>query len=321
MILILSFDEYEQGTDPVIDWLLYYKAEFVKITVEDFIQKKQAYRLEINDGRIFIKGEDVTDKIKVIWYRRLECDVKISLPKNKPFTQALFEINQEIIDTITYLKRILAHKTWMPQEEGFRLNKLEVTYLAQQFNIATPTTIVSNNKQDVLEFQRTVDCDLIVKPIKHSSYFITPQHTYSIYTQKLKKEDVGELPEQFVLTLFQACIEAAYEIRVFYLDGTCYASAIILTTDQSDTVDIKLNFYSENIHWIPYQLPIEYESKLIAFMQSIHLNTGSLDIIKSKAGEYIMLEVNPVGQYNAPSYRCNYNLEEKIAKWLINHDT
>ena len=33
-----------------------------------------------------------------------------------------------------------------------------------------------------------------------------------------------------------------------------------------------------------------------------------------------MLEINPVGQFSAPGYRCNYRLEEKIAKWLIDYD-
>ena len=36
MILALSFDHYEQGTDPVIDWLIYHKADFVKVTIQDF---------------------------------------------------------------------------------------------------------------------------------------------------------------------------------------------------------------------------------------------------------------------------------------------
>ena len=28
MVLVLSFSEYEQCTDPVIDWLLYYNIKF-----------------------------------------------------------------------------------------------------------------------------------------------------------------------------------------------------------------------------------------------------------------------------------------------------
>src|SRR5690606_30976121 len=122
------------------------------------------------------------------------------------------------------------------------------------------------------------------------------------------------------LTLFQECIDSEFEIRLFYLDGDFYATAIIITEKENDVVDVKLNYDSDNINWIPYKLPQEYEESIDAFMKSINLNTGSLDIMKTKGGQYVMLEINPVGQYNAPGYRCNYNLEEKIAKWLIKYD-
>ena len=39
MIVVLSYDFYEQGTDPVIDWLLFYNAPFVKVTYQDLISK------------------------------------------------------------------------------------------------------------------------------------------------------------------------------------------------------------------------------------------------------------------------------------------
>jgi len=320
MILVLSFDHYEQGTNPVIDWLLYYKANFVKITIQDLIQTDFGFKIDINRGRIFVKGKDITDDIKVIWYRRFEEELVVDVPKGKYSEQALFELKNEVDCTITFLKRILSDKKWMPYDDGINLEKPEVTYLAERFNLKTPKSIITNNKQDVINFQNTVKSDLITKPIRHSSYFIDGKYTYSIYTQKLKKEELKKLPERFVLTLFQECIDVEFEIRVFYLDGKFYATAIIITKKEDNVVDVKLNFTSKNINWIPYQLPKEYERLLDAFMKSINLNTGSLDIIKTKGGDYIMLEINPVGQYSAPGYRCNYYLEEKIAKWLIEYD-
>lgn len=320
MILVLSFDHYEQGTDPVIDWLIYYKADFMKITIQDLVQKNTDFKIDINHGRIYLKGKDITDAIKVIWYRRFESDIKVDLPKGKHSGQALFELKNEVDVTITFLKKILADKKWMPYDEGIRLEKPEVTYLSEQFNLRTPKSIITNNRADVISFQKTVKTDLITKPIRHSSYFIDGKDTYSIYTQKIKKEALQQLPEQFVLTLFQECVDAEFEIRVFYLDGKFYATAIIIPEKEANVVDVKLNYESKNINWIPYQLPKVYEESLDAFMRSIDLNTGSLDIMKTKEDEYIMLEVNPVGQFSAPGYRCNYNLEEKIAKWLINYD-
>ncbi len=320
MILVLSFDYYEQGTDPVIDWLLYYNADFVKVTIQDLLQTQTRFKIDVNKGRIYVEERDVTDEINVIWYRRFEEKLIVNLPKTKHIEQALFELKNEVDVTISYLKKILALKKWMPHNDGLRLEKPEITFLAEQFNLQTPKSIITNNKADVVDFQNTVASDLITKPIRHSSYFIDADYTYCIYTQKLKKGDLKMLPERFVLTLFQECIDAEFEIRVFYLDGSFYATAIIITEQENDVVDVKLNYESENINWIPYKLPEEYETLLDAFMRSINLNTGSLDIMKTKRGEYIMLEINPVGQYSAPGYRCNYNLEEKIAKWLIKHN-
>lgn len=320
MIIVLSFNNYEQGTDPVLDWLLYYKANFVKITIQDLIQTNTRFKIDINKGRIYIEGKDITDEIKVVWYRRFEAELVIDIPKGKHTEQALFEIKNEVDVTIAFLKTILSDKKWMPHYGSIGLEKPEITYLSKQFNILTPKSIITNNRRDVLNFQKIAKSDLITKPIRHSGYFIDGKYTYSIYTQKLKKTALQKLPERFVLTLFQECIEAEFEIRVFYLDGAFYATAIIITEKENNVVDVKLNYKSKNINWIPYKLPQEYETSLRAFMKSINLNTGSLDIIKTKKGEYVMLEINPVGQYSAPGYRCNYNLEEKIAKWLIEND-
>ncbi|CAL2081060.1 hypothetical protein [Tenacibaculum sp. 190524A02b] len=320
MILVLSFDYYEQGTDPVIDWLLYHKADFVKVTIQDLIQTNIRFNIDINKGRIFVEGKDITDEIKVIWYRRFEEDLVSELPNSEHSEQALFELKNEVEVTVSYLKRILANKKWMPYNEGISLDKPEVTYFAEQFNLKTPKSIITNNKKDLLDFQANVKTNLISKPIRHSSYFIDNQHTYSIYTQKFEKPEIETLPENFVLTLFQECVDSEFEIRVFYLDGEFYATAIIVSDKPDNVVDVKLNYNSNNISWVPYKLPEEYEQSLDAFMKSINLNTGSLDIMKTKDNEYVMLEVNPVGQYSAPGYRCNYNLEEKIANWLISYD-
>lgn len=53
-------------------------------------------------------------------------------------------------------------------------------------------------------------------------------------------------------------------------------------------------------------------------MCSLTLNTGSIDMIKCKNGNYYFLEINPCGIYEGISNACNYNLNKKIAEWLIN---
>ncbi|NJO92369.1 MAG: hypothetical protein HC831_27910 [Chloroflexia bacterium] len=68
---------------------------------------------------------------------------------------------------------------------------------------------------------------------------------------------------------------------------------------------------------VPYKLPDEIKNKLIALMNEIELDTGSIDMIVDKKGKYIFLEVNPNGQYGLVSDTCNYYLEKEIADYLM----
>ena len=52
-------------------------------------------------------------------------------------------------------------------------------------------------------------------------------------------------------------------------------------------------------------------------MEKVELETGSIDMILTKDGKYVFLEINPVGQFGMVSYPCNYFLEKAIAKTLI----
>ncbi len=316
MIVILSYDWYEQGTDPVIDWLLFYKVPFVKVTFQDLISKKNNCNININTGEIWINGIEISSQIKAIWYRRFEDDLKLNLPDKFPTDQAQFEMKYEIRDLMKYLFVRFQGVAWLPSVAGIELNKLEVLYYGNNHNIRMPRTIICNNKIELMAFYQNCTTGVITKPIKHSGYFIKDDKTYSIYTNSIDIKFINSLPDKFVTSLFQEKIESKFEIRVFYLDGQFYATAIIINKD-NDLTDIKLNFESENINWIPYQLPKSYEKQLDLFFKSINLNTCSFDVILSEDNEYILLELNPGGQYSAPSSRCNYNIEKKIAEWLI----
>lgn len=319
MILVLSYDFYEQGTDPVIDWLLYYNANFVKITIQDLINKDSDVVVNVNNGRIYFKQTDITDSITAIWYRRFIEDIHFEFSINdKHHEQAKFEVQNEMIELVKFLSVILKDKNWMPSFEGVKINKLETLYYANLLNIKVPNTIVTNNKSDLHKFIGYKDpANFIFKPINHSGYFVNGEKTYNIYTNSLSQNLYDSLPNYFVSTLFQEKVDKKFEIRCFYIDGNFYSTAIIT---QSIHCDVKLSFNSDDINWIPYKFSDLYEKNLDLFFKSINLNTCSFDVIKTNTDEYVLLEINPVGQYSAPGTRCNYYIEEKIARWLIEHE-
>ena len=52
-------------------------------------------------------------------------------------------------------------------------------------------------------------------------------------------------------------------------------------------------------------------------MKNLKLDTGSIDMIVTLDGEYVFLEINPIGQFGMVSYHCNYHLEKRIAEYII----
>lgn len=320
MIIVLSYDEYEQGTEPVIDWLINLKANFLKVTIKDIFNPKHGLYLDVNNQRLIYNCQDITDDITVFFYRRIfkKFELKCSYPfvfKN----QLEQEVTDETMSLIYYLFFMFRTKVWLPSPDVANVNKLIMLNKASEAGLQTPRTRILNNKKDLENFYGECGGSVITKPIQKSSYYIVGKHTYFVYVNKLTRSMMEKMADRFFPSLFQECLDKDYEIRVFYLDGDFFAVAL-LSPRSNETVDVKVRSRSSDSHWVPFQLPVFLTGQLSVFFKNIRLNTGSVDMIRTKSGEFVFLEVNPVGQYGSPSYNGNYYIEKKIAEWLIKKD-
>jgi len=195
-------------------------------------------------------------------------------------------------------------------------NKLANLIYAQKAGLITPDTIVTDRKSVLISFFEQCSGGVITKSIYHGGYY---EDTYSFYgalTSVVTQEDIDELPEAFNVSLFQKNIDKAFELRIFFLYGKIFASAIFSQNDKMTETDFR-NYNPERPNRVvSFELTDEIRNRLIIFMQSINMNSGSIDMIYSKSGEYIFLEVNPIGQFKQVSLPCNYYLELEIAKQL-----
>lgn len=319
MIAILSYRGFEQGTNPIVDWLLYYKANFVKIAIEDVFNPELPVVVDINKNSILINNKDITSQVTTICYRRLFSSLSKEFDHIPFKNQIRYEVTDEINTLAETVFNIFKDCNWLPKPNMVGVNKLNILMQAIKCGLKVPKSQVINNKKQLLSFFHSCSNGIITKPIEGSGYFIDGENTYSSYTTFLDEETIKSFPDKFIPSLFQESIKRSYEVRVFYLDGKFYSVAALVSNTEAQ-VDIKQSFESEYIHWVPYNLPKKLEDKLDKFMRYIDLNTGSMDIIRIETGEYIFIEVNPVGQYGAPSYSGNYYLEKKIAEWLIMKD-
>jgi len=317
MILVLSYEEFEQCTDPVLDWLLYYDAEFLKITYQDIYHSENDVCFDIDNKKLIYNGIDLTEKVTTVYYRRFATNVKIPELRNAfPTNQAKYEVTNEMEHLIKYFYFLLGDKKWFPYPKYVDIDKLTSLTMANDAGLSIPKSTVSNNKKCIQDFINEKP-ESITKPIKFSGYFNADNgYTYTVLTNKITNKNLSDTKtKHFFPTLIQEKIDYEFEIRIFYLDGEFYAAAIIVPNTKY--TDVKRHFGKAEIHWVPYQLPKLIEDRLHKFMKSIKLNTGSIDMMKTNEGDYVFIEVNPVGQFIAPSRRCNFKIEKRIAEWLI----
>jgi hypothetical protein len=318
MILILSFSYFEQGTDPVVDWLLYYNVPFIRVCVEDLLTRSHECYLDINSGRLLINGNDVTEQVKVIFlrrfYRHLPFEPKEVLGDIS--RKIFYESNYELESLTSFLFTVFKSKIWFPEPSVANVNKLEITFIASRLGIPTPQSAIINNKKQLKDFFNSCNGNVINKPINRLSYYTFGKYTYSTYTTKFTDQKIDSLPDTFFPSLFQEAVQGQYEVRVFFIDGEFYSVAAV-SSNKNRNIDIKRSFNTRELHWVPYELPIVIKTNICRLMNEINLITGSIDLIVNEKNEYIFIEVNPVGQYLAPSHQGNYYLEKIIAEWLV----
>lgn len=317
MILIFS-QEIDPTTDTVIDWISYYNHSFCRINPKDLINAglsidfdKKIFQIEIN-GKI-IKSTDIHS----IWFRRWH---QLPIINEDIQNQQFFlEINKakemEFLSIFRSFEFCLKDKFWLNKFNDIRVPKVTQLMCAKQVRLLIPKTFILNNKKELTHLLSKNK-----KVLTKASEYTLQIEGYASYSNRVTNETLSEIPTMFFPSLFQTEIEKEIELRIVFINGIFYTMAIFSQQIEQTEVDFRRYSFDYPNRTICFELPINIKRKISKLMKLLDLNFGSIDMIKSKSGEYYFLEVNPVGQFGMVSSPCNYNIEKKIAQILIEND-
>lgn len=319
MILILS-ENGDYTSDLVIDWLNFYNANYIRLSNNSLFDSRL---LTINiEG---INSEVAFSKINIIWYRRWNYKDNNSFAgiesikdlKNLIQISSCIQSDANILNEF-FFNLFKSNVKWLCNPNTVANSKLFQLSLAKNIGLDIPKTIVTNNKLELESFKK--ENKIICKPLTNNPIININDDIFSSYTSTVDDDLFGSLPDIFFPSLFQEEIEKEFEIRVFFLNRKTYSMAIFTQFDEKTSVDQrKYNFQNPNKR-IPFKLPKDIDIKVKNFMNKIGLNIGVLDLICTPDNKYYFLEVNPQGQFEDISKICGYNLEEKIARFLIDEN-
>jgi glutathione synthase/RimK-type ligase-like ATP-grasp enzyme len=202
-----------------------------------------------------------------------------------------------------------------------QLNKLEVLQKASQLGIKVPKTFDSNSLQSLanqLNKHQNIN-KLIVKPRKEVTTTYIDGEKVVDYTTLLSIHEIDQIDFSIEDYIFQEYIEPFYEVRVFYLTGKFYSSALFRKENiSSEIVDIRYDYANDNVMFEPITLPVDIEQKLADLINTLNLSHGCIDLVfDANRNDYIFLEINPMGQFKDLSDKCNYQIAKSIVELYL----
>lgn len=323
-ILIISSED-DQTTNLVLDWLIFLKQPYLRINDSTKLELLN-FKMNNESTDFTLKNDKITisfSEIKTIWYRRGLLNIstktiKSKFPNHKFVNNLSIYLSQEYLHFNYAVLDLLYSKSHINRSSDVHTNKISNLYKAFQCGLDIPDSIITKQKTDVISFKLKYK-SVISKAIHYGNY-IENNLSIGCYTNELTNELIEELPDEFWPSLVQVKLDKLFELRIFYLHGEVYTSAIFSQNDKKTQVDFRKYNYEKPNRTPPFELPINIKQKLRMFMESINMNCGSIDIVVTKDLKYYFLEVNPVGQFQQVSYPCNYFLEEKVAQFLIKNE-
>lgn len=269
---------------------------------------QNSYRLEY--GNFCVSSEQV----QAVWMRRIW---KPQLGKElAPEFQAA--CTQESMATLDNFWDSLRQARWVDPLPKINIaeNKLRQLRVATEVGLNIPRTLITNNSEEARNFFDKVEGKMIAKLIKPLSVSMKGDSVF-LYTSKVKEEDLKDAESlSYSPMIFQEQISKAEELRVVVVNGNFFVGSLCASKYAASTLDWR-NTNSDIGSWQSYQLPEEIVNKLNAFMAKFELTFGVFDFIKTVEGEYVFLEINPVGEWGMLERDLDFHISEVIADTLL----
>lgn len=325
-ILILSSESSPQLVEHMIIRLRKSGHDVVRINLSNFISESGTFHselsLEVDDCHFSYDGHHYRlSQFDVVWSRRFRNNFVNGLISPKPYAH----LPKEILPFLnTELRNISEHILQVARHRGIRIindykdivtNKLSQLTLALEHALPIPHFSVVNSRQGMkgaLDKYKKA----ITKPISGLGYLYDGDKIYGAFTEVLDPNSIENQPEFFFPSLVQEGISAVSELKCL-LVGERFLAVEQVALEEAKDIDIKRAFQDRTVELRPYQLPVDFEQKLLRFAKSLQLDLCSIDVLITEDREHYFLEINQDGIVAYYAEFHSQNILELLAQYII----
>ena len=323
-ILIIS-EEQDSSTNTVLKWIKHLGGTYLRINDTSKLTLKNI-KLNTEFDDVIFEYDGFIYKMSEFtgyWYRRGRMNFQyeyfnfsnksIENSVNRMLNNEHTYVNNYIYEYVEKNKKIKS----IGSIHNNKINKITALLKAKQYGLEIPDTLITSSKKELLLFKNKHK-KILTKPIyQRGLEFSTEDNILTGLSSILTDDDILNANDSFSLSLIQVYVEKKIELRIFFLGNKFFSSAIFSQNDEMTKIDFRNYNWEKPNRTPPYDLPNRIEKKIKSCMKALNLNSGSIDMIVTPNDDYIFLEVNPVGMFWQVSFPCNYNIEEQIAKYLL----
>jgi glutathione synthase/RimK-type ligase-like ATP-grasp enzyme len=284
------------------------------VTLLDMSKFPQAMRLAMcykKEGRSFHFRLEDGEKISLsdcrsIWWRRPQAFVlhpEVVRPGDLNFIQS------ESHEAFAGLWQA-ADAFWInhPTRDQVASHKAYQLRVAQQVGLFIPSTLITNDPEEARGFIDARGHDQTI----YKAFSATAEDWRE--TRLLRASEVALLDNvKYAPVIFQEYVAARVDLRVTVVGPSMFPAAIY-SQETSYKVDFRMDMANARIE--SWTLPTDVESRLRAFMSSLGLVYGAIDMRLTEDGRYVFLEVNPAGQWLFVEERSGQPITAAISRLL-----
>lgn len=207
--------------------------------------------------------------------------------------------DSELLETLRTLWRVIPPEKWLSHPYGLWLadNKVEQLIRARACGLKIPETIIASHTGTIKRFHADHAGQIVVKAVKHG--FVNREGGLSLAgTRRVSAQTVEELAKFAPIpAVYQEEVPKDVDLRVVVVRTKVFPVEVDIA-DEFRAVDWRIaELTGHRVHYSPFALPRNVEGACIELVHSFGLSYASIDMIRSAAGEYVFLELNPTGQW------------------------
>jgi hypothetical protein len=215
---------------------------------------------------------------------------------------------------------------WVPgppclvQRASYKMTQLA---LAGRLGFEVPSTLVTNNPEEFIDFYRRHAGRIISKPFYGNTIYPSPESTtdsWCMYTHPVTVQNLGFAASlRFCPVIVQAYVPKHVELRITVVGSDVFACEIHSQATQRTKHDWRNYDLAHTPHYA-HDLPQEVRERCLRLVTALGLCYGAIDMILTPDGRYVFLEINPNGQFGWIENLTGFPISAAIARLLARHE-